>query len=629
MMKKILSLLLCIVMLATVFVGCSKKNNEQDTDKGAYIYMYMTDMIYNFDPAHAYGNEAALKIVSLMFDNLFVLGENGKVQKSLAKDYKISEDKNANEYKMTITLNNTAWTDGVALTANDVVYSWKRILDVANSFDAAALLYDIKYAREAKEGEMSIDDVRIYALNETQIEIFFNGPIDYDQFLVNLTSYALAPIREDIIKRAEQEVDWAKKPSTMVSSGPFRLRSVSYDPESAGLTLERNSYYYRDVMNDPIDESVTPYRLIVDYTMTDEELMAAYNEGKIFYVGDIPLSVRGTWKEQAEITDAISTHTYVLNQNAVIRKYNAEGFEALKAKTSVYDNTLVEGESGDKIFAKAEVRKALSLAIDRQAIADAVVFAKAAGGLIPSPVFDSNSKKTSFREVGGNILASSANIDEAKKLLSDAGVTASDYMFAISVPSYDEVHVKIAEMVQKAWTDLGFHVALNMIDVIDNKHILLTTNEPIDGIKDDIFAEDYRAGRYEVAAIDYTALSADAFSMLAPFAKGYTGGAAADDNSIEFKIPAHKSGYNNEEYNAKIEAAFAEKDIAKRATLLHEAEQILMNDLPIIPIIFNQNATLVSKELSKIKFTYYGTPIFTKTKLKDYIKYIPEEEKGK
>ena len=626
MMKKIISLLLCLVMLATVFVGCSKKD-EEDEDKGAYIYMYINDMIYNFDPAHAYGNEAALKIVSLMFDNLFVLGENGKVQKSLAKDYKILEDEKAQEYKMVITLNDTAWTDGVAVTANDVVYAWKRILDVSNSFDAASLLFDIKYAREAKEGEMSIDDVRIYALNETQIEIYFNGKIDYDQFLINLTSYALAPIREDIIKRAEYEIDWAKKPSTMVTSGPFRLRAISYDPEDAGLTLERNSYYYRDIANDPVDESVTPYRIIVDYTMTDEEIKAAYEEGKIFYVGDIPLSLRGDWKEQATVTDALSTHTYVLNQNAVVRKYDAAGFEALKANTSVYDDTLVEGEAGEKIFAKTDVRKALSLAIDRQAIADAVVFAKAASGLIPNPVFDSNSKKSSFREVGGNsLLPASANIDEAKAILSSAGVNPGDYMFAISVPSYDDVHVKVAEMVQEAWTALGFHVALNKIDVIENKHILLTTNEAIEGVKDDIFYENYRAGKYEVAAIDYTALSADAFSMLAPFAKAYTGGAAADDTSIEFKIPAHKSGYDSEEYNAKIEAAFAEKDVAKRATLLHEAEQILMNDLPVIPIIFNQNAHVTSKELSKIKYTYYGTPIFTKTKLKDYIKYVPVEE---
>ena len=48
--------------------------------------------------------------------------------------------------------------------------------------------------------------------------------------------------------------------------------------------------------------------------------------------------------------------------------------------------------------------------------------------------------------------------------------------------------------------------------------------------------------------------------------------------------------------------------------------------MTVIPIIFNQNATLASDDLSKIKFTYYGTMIFTKTKLKDYELYVPVEE---
>lgn len=627
MMKKIISLLLCLVFIATVFVGCAnKEEDEENPDKGAYIYMYLTDLVYDFDPAHAYGNESALRIVSLMFDNLFVLDSNGKVQKSLAKDYKVYEDDNAEEYKMIITLNETAWSDGVAVTANDIVYSWKRILDVANSYDCASLLYDVKYAREAKEGEMSIDDVRIYALNESQLEIYFTGPIDYDQFLVNISSYALAPLREDIVKRAEVADDWAKKPSTIVSSGPFRLREISYDPDTAGLTLERNAYYYRDIAEDDYDKSVTPYRIIVDYTMTAEEIMQAYRDGKIFFVGDIPLELRGEWKDEAEITDALSTHTYFLNQNAVVRKYNQSGFAELSSGKSVFNDALVEGQDGEKIFAKTDVRKALSLAIDRQEIANAVVFANAAGGLIPLPVFESTSKKTTFREVGGDIISSTKNIDEAKALLSNAGVNPADYMFAISVPAYDAVHVKIAEMVQGYWTELGFNVALNKIELIDNKDKLLTTDEPIDGVKDDIFAQNYRAGKYEVAAIDYTAYSADAFSMLAPFAKGYTGGAAAVENSIEFKIPTHITGYENQAYNEKIEAAYAEKNIEKRAAILHEAEKILLEDMPIIPIIFNQTATLESKELSKTKMSYYSTPIFTKTKLKDYLNYVPVSE---
>ncbi len=622
-MKKTISLVLCLIMLLSVFAGCSKKLDEND--KGAYIYMYLTDLIYDFDPAHAYGNEAALRIVSLMFDNLFVLDENGKVKKSLAKDYKIYEDDNVNEYKMVITLNDTCWSDTIPVSANDIVYSWKRILDVANSFDAACLLYDIKNARNAKLGECSIDDVQIYALNQTQLEIYFDGKIDYDQFLLNLTCYALAPLREDIVKQAKVETDWAKRPSQIVSNGPFKLRKISYEPETAGLTLERNSYYYRDITKDALDKSVTPYRIIVDYTMTDEQIKQAYNEGKIFFIGDIPLSLRGEWKDSAEVKDALSTHTYLLNQNAVIRYYNESEFEKLSGNKSVFDSALVEGTDGDKIFANTAVRQALSLVIPRNEIADMVVFAKAAGGLIPNGVYNADSKKHSFREEGGSLISESASEDVARAKIAESGIDPSKYMFAISVPSYDKVHIEIAKKVQEAWQKLGFHVAINAIDVIDNKDILLTTNEPLDGVKDDIFAEKYRAGQYEVAAIDMVSPSADAFSMLAPFAKEFTGRASATAESIEFFVPSHITGYESDEYKTLIEQAFAEKDIKKRAEILHNAEKMLIDDMPVIPIIFNQNATLINKDLSKVKFSYYGSPSFTKAKLKDYELYVPAE----
>lgn len=632
MLKKIVSLSLCLVMLLTVFVGCAKKDED---DKGAYVTMYLTDMVYDFDPAHAYGNESALRIVSLMFNNLFVLNEKGKVEKSLAKEYKIYEDDNAKEYKMVITLHDTCWSDGIAISANDVVYSWKRILDVSNSFDCAALLYDIKYAREAKAGDCSIDDVRIYALNETQLEIHFNESIDYDQFLYNLTSYALAPLREEVVKSTEVEDDWAKKPSTFVCSGPFRLREISYDSENAGLILERNSYYFRDFAKDAYDKSVTPYRLIVDYSMSEEEIMKAYNDGKLFFVGDIPLSVRGKWKEEADVRDAMSTHTYFLNENALIRYYDEDEFELLSGVEEVEveegeedtkQPSYILGTEGEAIFAIPEVRKALSLAIDRDAIAQAVVFAKAATGVIPYGVFNTD-RKSSFRDEGGNLIATKADLKAAEDELAKLDdFDASDYMFAICVPAYDEVHVKIAEMVQEAWEELGFHVAINKIDVKYNKDILLSTQEILDGVMDDIFAENVRAGLYEVAALDYTAYTPDAYSMLAPFAKGFTGGSATKEFSMEFNIPTHITGYHSEDYDAKISAIFAEKDKNARATLLHEAEKMLLEDMPIIPIIFNQTATLTSKELSKIKYTYYGTMVFTKAKLKNYELYIPEED---
>lgn len=626
MIKRIISLLLCLLMVLPVVAGCAKKELDEN-DKGAYVTMYLSDMIYNFDPAMAYGNESALRIVSLLFDNLFVLNENGKVKNSLAKDCKYFKDEKADEYRMIITLNETCWSDGIAISANDVVFSWKRVLDVANSFEAASLLYDIKNARAAKEGDASIDDVGLYALNQTEVEIRFEHDIDEDEFKRKLCCMALAPLRENVVNQTVSYYDWAKTPAIMVSSGPFKLREISYDAGSEMMILERNAYYYRNIDEDPYDESVTPYRLIIDYSMSDEEIMKAYSEGKLFFVGDIPLSVRGSWKDQATITDALSTHMYVINENAVVPLYMAGTFQAMSTGKVAYNPNVVEGEGGEKIFANPKIREALSLAIDREAIANAIIFAKAATALVPYGVFNADSKKELFRSVGGDILATSPNIDRAKQLIAESGIDPSLYMFAISVPAYDEVHVEIAKMVQASWEAIGFtHVAVNPIAVTENLDYDKTTQEVIAGVKDDMFQESYYAGNFYVAGIDYVAPSVDAFSVLAPFAKGFTGGAATTAQSVEFNIPTHISGYNSEEYNQKIEEAYKATDAATKATLLHEAETILLKDLPVIPIIYNQNATLVREEISKYKFTYYGTVQFTKMKLKDYHLYVPAEE---
>ena len=598
MMKKVVALLLCLLMVIPAFASCAKKSED---DLGAYINMYLTDQVYDFDPINAYGNESALRVISLIFDNLFVLDEKGKVKKSLAKDYEIVENEANEEYGMIITLKEAYWNDKIQITSDDVLYAWTRILRSDNSSGAAALLYDIKNARAAKEGDVSIEKVGISAPRIDEVHITFDGKIDYEQFLVNLTSYSLVPLREDKVGKSD---DWAKKPSTICTSGPFRLREVSYVEGDEHLTLERNGYYYRDIEKDKIDKSVTPYRLTIDYTMTDEEIMSAYENGKLFFVGDIPLSVRGSYGEKAaEIKNALSTHTYVLNQNAEI--------------------------NGEKLFANAKVREALSLAIDREAIANAVYYAEAATALVPYGVFDSTSKKDLFREVGGDILKSTADTSAATALLNEAGITPSKYSFSISVPAYDEVHVKIAEMVCEAWCALGFKVNVKAIDVIVNDDIQESTGEIAKDIRDDVFVENYRAGKFEVAAIDYVAYSADAFSVLAPLAKAYSGNALLSSGqgmNITYEIPTHVSGYNNDEYYNLINSAFAEKDIKTRSGILHDAEELLLEDLPVIPIVFNKTAMLEHKDLSKVEYTYYGTVIFTKTKLKDYQLYIPKEE---
>ena len=77
---------------------------------------------------------------------------------------------------------------------------------------------------------------------------------------------------------------------------------------------------------------------------------------------------------------------------------------------------------------------------------------------------------------------------------------------------------------------------------------------------------------------------------------------------------------NDIDYTVKIS-----KQEKLRAKLLHKAEEMLLTDMPVIPIVYNQKATLTSKSLSKVRSSYYCTADFQKTKLKNADSYVDEK----
>ena len=579
LMKRILALTLCLIMLVPLFVSCGNKNEE-----GAVIRAYMTSDIYNFDPIYAYTDEAATKLMGMMYEGLFRLNAKNKVEKALCKDYEIVEDEEEGIYKMVITINETSWSDGRAVSVDDVIYAWKRILDPEFTCSIAPMLFDIKNARNYKNGDCSPDDVGLYAIDTEIMEIHFEQAINYDMFMENLCSPALVPLREDVISKSD---DWSTNVAVIVCNGPFTLSSFAPGDKMA---LQRNSYYYRDSAKDAKMKVVKPYRIYIDLSVTPEEQLEAYKAKELFYNSEIPLSQRENMKSEVTVVDMQSVHTYYFNTNK-------------------------------ELFKDARVRQALSMALDRQAIANIVVFGKPATGLITDGVFDT-SNKDSFRDKGGDLISTSADVAGAQKLLKDAGVKKGE-AFTITVRD-TEVDIAIANYAKGVWENLGFKVDVKKLTA---KEYLTEFTEY--KVYKDQFKEAFMSGDYDVAAIDLQMLSSDAFSTLAGFALGYAGTALnLSDKENGWAIKPGVTGYNSEAYNAAIDKAFNEKnDRAKRAEALHEAEKILLEDMPISPLVTLQNAYVANKELSNFSFDYYGCPVFTKAKLKKYELYTDVEEK--
>ncbi len=685
MLKRIFALMLCVLMLVPCLASCA--GSGDDEDPGAYITMYLTDEIYDFDPINAYYNSSTFNVVSMLYDTLFTLNEKGEVQKSLVKDYKKIENKDENEYGLELTLNATYWSDGTAITADDVIFAWQRLLKVSNSHEAASLLFDIKNARAVKEGEVSVDDLGLEALESKVVKITFEGPVNYDQFLLNLTSVVTAPLSESYVTK---DADWAKKGATIRTSGAYKLGKTSYaltdvittdknaydakgeiDPNTTEakekklsyFVLERNRYYYRNDERDAIKSSVTNYRILVDCTKTEEEILADYKDGKTFYIGDVPFALRGNdghksyINENAKVRDSLSTLVFYLNENALI----------------------ADGGNGTKLFANAAVRKALSLAIDRNQIASLLGAAEAATGLVPNGVMNTYAKSNadSFREKAGNAIANtSADPTAAKNLLTENNIDAAKYSFSITVASYDKENIAVANAIAAAWgkNGLGFNVSVRELTTIENNDISKLTGIPATDICDDQFIEALQGVDYEVILADAVAYSADPFSMLSGYAKAFSG-MAIDMDSNDYALVPHRTGYDSATYNNLIEAVYyipyfaslnrendadflsiyetkaefqavydavkaiydangitptsdASKWPAQKAQLLAVAEKQLMEDMPVIPVVFNKDVTLTSDQLTEVKATYYIPATFRKTDLKDYMDYTYTDSHG-
>ena len=136
------------------------------------------------------------------------------------------------------------------------------------------------------------------------------------------------------------------------------------------------------------------------------------------------------------------------------------------------------------------------------------------------------------------------------------------------------------------------------------------------------------SGDFDVAAIDLQMFSSDAFATLASFAVGYSGTALdLADKENGWSLKPGVTGYNSEAYNAAIDKAFNADSASARADALHEAEAILMGDMPIAPLVTLQNGYVSNKDLSKFTFDFYGCPSFTKAKLKKYELYTDVEQK--
>ena len=130
---------------------------------------------------------------------------------------------------------------------------------------------------------------------------------------------------------------------------------------------------------------------------------------------------------------------------------------------------------------------------------------------------------------------------------------------------------------------------------------------------------------FDVIGLDFQAINADPLYSLALFTPTYSGNRVMTEYA-DYDARPHMTGYNSDAYNALIDEAFAATDREEQAAILADAEEMLLDDMPVCPIIFNVDSYVAASEISNYKYsTPYGGRDFTKLKLKNFDDYIPAE----
>lgn len=307
-----------------------------------------------FDTAQMSGAPEG-RIAFQIFEGLLVPGPTTEgledpselVRPGVAESFDISEDGKTYTFHLR---DDAKWSDGNPVTAEDFVYSWKRVLEPGFPADYASMLHIIEGAKayntqDPDKRTIEFDTVGIKAKDAQTLEVTLNNPTPYFPELVAF--YTFFPVPKQAVEEHGEE--WTK-PENIVTNGAYTL--AAYEPQQE-LLLTKNANYW-DADNVKVDRARA--RIIDDR----EAVVKAYKAGELHWTGaGLPL---------AQITGLLTHPDY--QRSPLLGTYYY--------RVNVSDK--------DSIFAKPEFRRALSLAIDRESLTDNVLngLYEPAGSYVPT-----------------------------------------------------------------------------------------------------------------------------------------------------------------------------------------------------------------------------------------------------
>ncbi|MCH9328756.1 ABC transporter substrate-binding protein [Enterobacter hormaechei] len=367
----------------------------------------------SLDP-HKVESDVEFNIISDLFDGLVSVSPAGEIQPRLAEKW---ENKDNTVWTFHLRPGIT-WSDGTPVTAEDIVWSWQRLVDPKTVSPYASYPGSMRIVNgtDIAEGKKAPESLGVKAINDTTLEVTLTQP--NAAFLAMLAHPSLVPIDKVLVGRFGDK--WTK-PEHFVSSGAYKLSQWVVNER---IVAVRNPKYWDN-----------------EHTVIN----------KVTY---LPISSEAADVNRYKAGEIDIAYTVPINQFAQLKKTLGNELDVSPQLATYY----YEFNTTRPPFSDARVRKALNLALDKDIIAGKVLGqGQRPAWLISQP------------DIGGVKLQNpdyaswpmDKRIAEAKKLLAEAGFNDSHPLSFNLLYNTSESHQRIAIAASSMWKkNLGVEAKL-------------------------------------------------------------------------------------------------------------------------------------------------------------------------